>query len=44
MFDTAYNLNCWLLLFQREATTKVAELKHIGETKAERFVDEAKKL
>jgi len=24
----AYNLNCWLLLFQREETAKVAELKH----------------
>ena len=24
----AYNLNCWLLLFQREETTKVVELKH----------------
>ena len=24
----AYNLNCWLLLFQREETTQVAELKH----------------
>ena len=28
MFDTAYNLNCWLPLFEREATAKVAELKH----------------
>src|SRR6201981_856152 len=24
----AYNLNCWLLLFQREETAQVAELKH----------------
>ena len=24
----AYNLNCWLLLFQREETAKMAELKH----------------
>lgn len=24
----AYNFNCWLLLFQREETAKVAELKH----------------
>jgi hypothetical protein len=24
----AYNLNCWLVLFQREETAKVAELKH----------------
>jgi hypothetical protein len=24
----AYNLNCWLLLFQREEQAKVAELKH----------------
>ena len=24
----AYNLNYWLLLFQREETAKVAELKH----------------
>jgi hypothetical protein len=24
----AYNLNCWLLLFQREEEAKVAELKH----------------
>jgi len=24
----AYNLNCWLLLFQREETAKLAELKH----------------
>jgi hypothetical protein len=24
----AYNLNCWLLLFQREETAKVVELKH----------------
>ena len=24
----AYNLNCWLLLFQREETKKVGELKH----------------
>ena len=24
----AYNLNCWLLLFQRDETAKVAELKH----------------
>ena len=24
----AYNLNCWLLLFQREEHVKVAELKH----------------
>ena len=24
----AYNLNCWLLLFQREETAKAAELKH----------------
>jgi hypothetical protein len=24
----AYNLNCWLLLFQREETAKVAELTH----------------
>jgi hypothetical protein len=24
----AYNLNCWLMLFQREETAKVAELKH----------------
>jgi len=24
----AYNFNCWLLLFQREETAKLAELKH----------------
>ncbi len=24
----AYNLNCWLLLFQREEKTKVEELQH----------------
>jgi len=24
----AYNLNCWLLLFRREETAKLAELKH----------------
>src|ERR1019366_3008280 len=28
LVEEAYNLNCWLLLFQREETAKVAELKH----------------